>query len=304
MASHPEKISFFFRPAGIIIFLLIIFIIGTAVAAAFDYNGRQQAAAAADQVQRGINRLKDLATERQLVNDRVPRAYIFRLRDCRQDCFYELGVLTAEGQTIALEKVFLGSVAIQSLSPQAGVLELILAAGESSPAAIGPYLAEIGTAFSRRRFLAAFTFGGQWQRADFTSFGQTLPEAYLPQLTAGGTADIEIVSTTEAGSPRSLGLYWQKNGSFSQLSVKLIQVGGSEEKVLRSEIRNFDSSLATLCFDLPDGQPQSYRVVLEPQGTAGETAENISLRVFKEADCRGDNLPQAIGQVEISKPSR
>jgi hypothetical protein len=284
----------------VVIFLAIIFIIGGAIVWASDYSGQKQAAAAAARIQQGINRLKSLADAGQMINNRVPGAYLFTLRDCSENCFYELGAVTAEGQAIALEKVFLGDVYIQSLRPASGVFSITLPAGESGLSSTAASLLVIGSPLSRRGFIASFDAAGQWQPADFKSFRQKLPEAYLPRLLAGNLAKIEIASTTSSGAPRSVGIYWQKDGSFSQLSVKLSQVGSKDQSALRSEVRSFDSQLATLCFDLPDSSPAvAYLATLEPQGTAGEGAGNISLRVFKEYDCQGDNLPEGVNKVEI-----
>jgi len=299
MASAPERNKSFFWPALVVIVLLAIFFGAIASVIFFSYLGQRQATAAADQIQQGINRLQDMASWQQRVNDRVPRAYVFDLDDCRQDCFYRLSVLTAEGEEIVLEKVFLGNVSVYSLRPKAGSLKISLSAdGDSS--ADSPNLVRLNTPFGRRDFLASFNISGKWQRTNFDAFDGQLPEAYLPRLEAGSSATIKINSSTDSGRPQSIGIYWQKEGSFSQLSVKLFQEDLAEERILHSEVRNFDSYLATLCLDLPSDGQSPYRVLLESQGAAGESAKDISLRVFKEYDCRGDNLSQAIGQVEIS----
>lgn len=305
MCAQQKKSNLFFRPAGIVIVLAVVFIIGGAIVWMIDYSGQKQAAATVDRIQQGIDRLKSLASNGQMINNRVPGFYTLTLKDCSKNCFYELGAVTAEGQEIALEKVFLGNTYIRSLRPAAGMFRLVLPAGEAGLASSSASLIEIGNPLSRRSFIISLDTAGQWQPADFKSFQQKLPEVYLPRLLSGSIANIEIATTTNFGVPKSVGIYWQKDGSFSQLSVKLSQVGLKAQKTLRSEIRSFDSRLATLCLDLPGSGPAAaYLVTLEPQGTAKEGAKNVSLRVFEEYNCQGDNLPEGVSKVEISESKK
>jgi len=297
---QQKKINIFFRPAGIVIFLLIIFIIVGAAAWIINYSEGKKAAAAADKIQQGIIRLHVLAVNRQMVNNRVPQSYYLTLSDCRGNCFYEIGAVTAEGEQMIIEKVFLGDIYIRSLRPEPGIFRLSLLSGEAYQTSSEARLLEIGSTLIQKSFIASFGINDYWQPVDFKSFAQKLPEAFLSGLSTGNIANIEVASKTDSGLPKSIGIYWRKEGGFPQLSVKLKQLGSPEEKVLRSEIRDFDSQLATICFDLPSGATSDYLVTLEPLGRAEERAKNISLRVFSEYNCEGDNLPTGIEKIEVT----
>ncbi len=300
--QQQKKINIFFRPAGVISFLAVILIIIGAVIWTINYSEGKKAMAAADKIQQGIIRLNVLAVNRQMVNDRVPASYSLALRDCRKNCFYELGVLTAEGQEIVLEKVFLGSVSVKSLRPTPGIFKIaLLPDGEADGNSGVSNLIEISVAGGRSSFIASFDLADSWQVTDFKSFQNKLPEAYWSRLDAGDKARVEIVSTTVSGLPRSVGIYWRKGGYFSQLSVQFSQIAAVSRKDSRSEVRNFDSRLAALCFDLADNETASYLVTIEPRGTAAEYVRDISVRVFKEHNCRGDNLPEGVAAAELVK---
>lgn len=297
MDQENKKVNSHYVMAVLITVAAVIFIYG--IVWLIGYVGKTQAAAAADKVQQGISRLQSFASAGQMINNRVPASYSMILKDCSRDCAYEISATTAEGREVIIEKGYLGNVYLRNLRPETGALRLTRRAEETSSTAGDYSLLEIGSLLSGRAYLATFDVSNARQPADFTFFDNKLPEAYLPSLSAGRIAEIEIASATASGIPKSVGIYWKKNGSSIRLSVNLDKTVIAEKKAVRSEVRSFDSQLASLCFDLTGDAGATYLATLTAQGTAGEAARDISLLVFKEFDCRGDNLPEGISRVNL-----